>query len=215
MGFPFGADEDAGFIIAWLELNNFKGAAILHKLIKDLDQQYNGTIEIKNLNGKIDFKNKSILMKGPGLIDYMQSKIDDRRGISFELNNCFDGILFLPLLYKISKKIIYSQLFFSNSQNEINVYQVSNNKIIFKCEDNVNKIPLGQIKITMDNNKKYLKNFLNKNIISEEIIQKNLSTSLTPENNIWDKISKIANRTYVLESDKSRNKGAGGGNAND
>ena len=214
MGFPFGADEDAGFIIAWLELNNFKGATILHKLIKDLDQQYDGTIKIENLNEKINFKNKSILMKGPGLIDYMQSKINDEEKISFEITNCFDGILFLPLLYKISKKINFSQLFFSNSKNEINVYQVINNKIIFACEKNVNSIPLGQIKITMDNNKKYKKK-LNKNIISEKIIQKNLSTSLTPKNNIWEKISKIANRTFVPETDESRNKGAGGGDAND
>ena len=33
MGFPFGADEDAAYIIAWLELNNFKGVNILKKII--------------------------------------------------------------------------------------------------------------------------------------------------------------------------------------
>ena len=26
MGFPYGSDEDAAFIIAWLELNNFQGS---------------------------------------------------------------------------------------------------------------------------------------------------------------------------------------------
>ena len=29
MGFPFGADEDAAYIIAWLELNHFNGIKIL------------------------------------------------------------------------------------------------------------------------------------------------------------------------------------------
>ena len=36
MGFPFGADEDAGFIIAWLELNHFNGIKILHNLINSI-----------------------------------------------------------------------------------------------------------------------------------------------------------------------------------
>ena len=29
MGFPYGSDEDAAFIIAWLELNNFQGISLL------------------------------------------------------------------------------------------------------------------------------------------------------------------------------------------
>ena len=49
MGFPFGADEDAGFIVAWLELNHFNGIKILHNLINSIDQQYNGVVKIDNL----------------------------------------------------------------------------------------------------------------------------------------------------------------------
>ena len=46
-------------------------------------------------------------------------------------------------------------------------------------------------------------------------IQKNLSRSLEPEEHQWNKVSKIANKTFVPESEESRNKGAGGGDAND
>ena len=62
MGFPYGADEDAAFIIAWLELNNFKGVTLLKSLIPDLNQKYEGDIKINNLKEVIDFKNSSILI---------------------------------------------------------------------------------------------------------------------------------------------------------
>ena len=54
-----------------------------------------------------------------------------------------------------------------------------------------------------------------KELISEKEIQKNLSKSLSPAQSSWDIISKIANKTFVHESDESRNKGAGGGDDND
>ena len=47
------------------------------------------------------------------------------------------------------------------------------------------------------------------------ILQNNLGSALSPENNDWQIISKIAHRTFVAESDESRIKGAGGGDAND
>ena len=73
MGFPYGSDEDAAFIIAWLELNKFQGVFLLSNLIQELDNKYDGRIDIKNFNKKIDFHNKSILMKGAGFIDFMNS----------------------------------------------------------------------------------------------------------------------------------------------
>ena len=36
-----------------------------------------------------------------------------------------------------------------------------------------------------------------------------------PNKNDWKEISNIANRVFVPESEESRNKGAGGGDAND
>ena len=59
-----------------------------------------------------------------------------------------------------------------------------------------------------------IKNTYNE-IINEEIVQQNLSKSLKPKESDWGKISIIANRTFVPESEESRNKGAGGGDAND
>ena len=48
MGFPYGADEDAAFIIAWLELNNFNGIKLLVNSIDIIDNQYNGKVNIDN-----------------------------------------------------------------------------------------------------------------------------------------------------------------------
>ena len=48
-----------------------------------------------------------------------------------------------------------------------------------------------------------------------DILNKNLSYGLNPHQSSWDKISALAFRTYVPESETSREKGAGGGDAND
>ena len=49
IGFPFGADEDAAFIIAWLELNHFDGLKILNNLINSNDHKYDGIVQINKL----------------------------------------------------------------------------------------------------------------------------------------------------------------------
>ena len=46
-------------------------------------------------------------------------------------------------------------------------------------------------------------------------INKTLSNGINPDKKHWDQISKIAFRTFVPESEESRSKGAGGGDAND
>jgi hypothetical protein len=215
MGFPFGADEDAGFVIAWLELNHFNGIKILHSLIASIDQQYDGTIKIDSLNEKIDFNNKTILMKGPGLIDYLQSIINQKEEISVRIKNCQNGILFLPLLYKISKKINYSELLFNNSNNDIHKYKIKNNEITFEYEKNKDLLSINEITIIMNKDKNNLKNFSAKKVITQKIIQNNLSQSIKPAKDLWEKVSEIASKTFVPETEESRDKGAGGGDAND
>ena len=215
MGFPFGADEDAGFVIAWLELNHFNGIKILHSLIASIDQQYDGTIKIDSLNEKIDFNNKTILMKGPGLIDYLQSIINQKEEVSVRIKNCQNGILFLPLLYKISKKINYSELLFNNSNNDIHKYKIKNNEITFEYEKNKDLLSINEITIIMNKDKNNLKNFSAKKVITQKIIQNNLSQSIKPAKDLWEKVSEIASKTFVPETEESRDKGAGGGDAND
>ena len=215
MGFPYGSDEDAAFIIAWLELNNFQGATLLANLIKELDQKYEGKIEINNLKEDINFQNKSILMKGAGLIDFMNAELKNKNKISVKIINCKDGILFLPLLYKKSKNANSNKLIFCDSNNKINTYDIIDNEIIFNRTKNNGLLYQNTVSIVMDRKKENFKNLIKNKIISEKKIQENLSKSLTPKVDAWDKIMKIANKTFVPESDESRNKGAGGGDDND
>ena len=214
MGFPYGSDEDAAFIIAWLELNRFKGIVLLASLINELDNKYEGTIKLKNLNHKINFQNKSILMKGSGLIDYLSSEIEVRKKITANIINCKNAIFFLPLLYKKSKIINCSQLIFSDANHYINKYKIRNKKIIYSRKKSKNSFMQNTVQILMYKNKNNEKT-TQKTIISEKKIQQNLGHSLKPDKNAWDQITKIANKTFVPISDESRNKGAGGGNDND
>ena len=73
----------------------------------------------------------------------------------------------------------------------------------------------------------YQRNFdllLTKNILKEQKLDINISSSninnllskgINPDKESWEEISKIAFRTFVPESEESRAKGAGGGDAND
>ena len=215
MGFPYGSDEDAAFIIAWLELNNFQGISLLSNLINQLDQKYEGKIKLENLNQTIDFKNKSILMKGAGLIDFISSEMKYNNKISVKIINCSNQIFFLPLLYRATKHIKSSKLIFYDKNNNINTYIIMDYKIIFYQEKNKNLKFKNIVNIVMNKNKENFQYPAINKLISEKEIQKNLSKSLSPNQSSWDIISKIANKTFVPESDESRNKGAGGGDDND
>ncbi len=79
MGFPYGADEDAAYIISWLELNKFNGLNSLVDSIGVLDNKYDGKIKLNSHNDtSIDLNYASLLMKGPGLIDFYQSELDNK-----------------------------------------------------------------------------------------------------------------------------------------
>ena len=53
------------------------------------------------------------------------------------------------------------------------------------------------------------------NSFDYNILNTNISNGLNPDQSSWDEISDLAFRTYVPESEESREKGAGGGDAND
>ena len=215
MGFPFGADEDAGFIIAWLELNHLNGIKILHNLLNSIDHKYDGIVKIENLNENIDFKNSTILMKGSGLVDYLQSISNQKEKLSLNIKNCPDGILFLPLLYKISRKNNYVELNFNNSKNKISKYKIKDKEIAFETLINQDLLINNEVRIIIKNDKENLENLSQQKIITQKTIQDNLAQSINTNENLWKEISQIANKTFVPESEESRNKGAGGGDAND
>ena len=215
MGFPFGADEDAGFIIAWLELNHLNGIKILHNLLNSIDHKYDGIVKIENLNENIDFKNSTILMKGSGLVDYLQSISNQKEKLSLNIKNCPDGILFLPLLYKISRKNNYVELNFINSKNKISKYKIKDKEIAFETLINQDLLINNEVRIIIKNDKENLENLSQQKIITQKTIQDNLAQSINTNEDLWKEISQIANKTFVPESEESRNKGAGGGDAND
>ena len=76
LGFTHGADEDAAYITTWLEVCGLDGIKLLSLKIAELDNTFNAIIDPSKISSDFDFHNQSSLMIGPGLIDYLISKID-------------------------------------------------------------------------------------------------------------------------------------------
>ena len=208
LGFPYGADEDAAYIITWFELYNLKGIDLFCSFIQTNDEQYNYKIDLFKNERVIDLNNKSNLITGPGVMDYLVSKFNTRNVSEFSLINCYDPIFLIPLLSRYVKKGIYGKIL---NDNEIlclvNKDKISINKTLF--ENNINN----SIKIILSNTpNRNQKLDIDINLIDSK---KYLSLGLCPNQKNWDKMLELAFKTYVPESEESRSKGAGGGDAND
>ena len=208
LGFSYGSDEDAAFITTWLELCGLNGIKLLNLKIKDLDNSFNANIDPSKINSDFDCNHKSTLMIGPGLIDFLISKVNNNINFKITMRNCDDPIFLIPLLYKYAKKNINSQIISSHKiQAQITNKDIAVNKEIISTtyqED----FDLLLTKNTINEQK------LDIHIQSSKINEM-LSNGINPDKKSWDQVSDIAFRTFVPESEESRSKGAGGGDAND
>ena len=218
MGFPYGADEDAAYIIAWLELNKFNGLNSLVNSIEVVDNKYDGKINPNALNNSsLDLNYSSLLMKGPGLIDFYQSELDDKKDLHLTLNNCPNPEYLLPLLYRSSKKIHYSNAIWLDTNNQIQCCEVNKNIMKIAKVSNQELVDNKQVRVFFSQKHKIRKKFDSVTCtITSKTIQDNLANGISPNENNWKIISKLAARTFVPESEESRIKGAGGSDdAND
>jgi len=218
MGFPYGADEDAAYIIAWLELNKFNGLNSLVNSIEVVDNKYDGKINPNALNNSsLDLNYSSLLMKGPGLIDFYQSELDDKKDLHLTLNNCSNPEYLLPLLYRSSKKIHYSNVIWLDTNNQIQCCEVNKNIMKIAKVSNQELVDNKQVRVFFSQKHKIRKKFDSVTCtITSKTIQDNLANGISPNENNWKIISKLAARTFVPESEESRIKGAGGSDdAND
>ena len=207
LGFPYGADEDAAYIISWLEAFELEGIHLFASIKKKIDNNFNGALENNKLTNKINLEKKSCLMIGPGLIDFLNFHTLKNNEIKIGFQNCPDPLFLIPLLYRAVKKNIFSKII-----NQNKIYTVLGKNKIFihndiknnECKNFILKLSTNEYQITKEE-KSLNYNFLDTNI----------SKGLNPNQSSWDDISDLAFRTYVPESEESREKGAGGGDAND
>ena len=207
LGFPYGADEDAAFIISWLEAFELNGIHLFSDIQKKIDSNFNGALQNNKLTNKINLEKKSCLMIGPGLIDFLNFHTLKNNEINIEFQNCSDPLFLIPLLYRAVKKNIFSKIINQNKiytvlgKNEIFIHDdIKNNE----CENFI--LNLSKNEYQMPNKEKS---------VEYNLLNTNISNGLNPNQSSWNEISDLAFRTYVPESEESRAKGAGGGDAND
>ena len=68
------------------------GVKLLNLKIKDLDNNFNANIDPSKINSDFDCNNKSTLMIGPGLIDFLISKVNNNINFKITMKNCDDPI---------------------------------------------------------------------------------------------------------------------------
>ena len=206
LGFPYGAYEDAAYIISWLEAFELDGIHLLSIIKKKIDSNFNGVLGNNKLTNQINLENRSCLMIGPGLIDFLNFHTLKNNEINIEFRNCSDPLFLIPLMYRAVKKNIFSKIISKNKiytvlgKNEIFIHDdIKNNK----CENFILNLSTNEYQID------------NEEALDYNLLNTNISNGLNPNQSSWDEISDLAFRTYVPESEESREKGAGGGDAND
>ena len=207
LGFPYGADEDAAYIISWLEAFELEGTHLFSSIQKKIDNNYNGALENNKLTNKIDLEKRSCLMIGPGLIDFLNFHTLKNNEINIEFQNCSDPLFLIPLLYRAVKKNIFSKII-----NQNNIYAVLSKNEMF-IHDDIKNNDCANFVLKLSTNEYQISKEINS--LDYNILNTNISNGLNPDQSSWDKISDLAFRTFVPESEESREKGAGGGDAND
>ena len=207
LGFPYGADEDAAYIISWLEAFELEGIHLFSSIQKKIDNNYNGALENNKLTNKINLEKRSCLMIGPGLIDFLNFHTLKNNEINIEFQNCSDPLFLIPLLYRAVKKNIFSKII-----NQNNIYAVLSKNEMF-IHDDIKNNDCANFVLKLSTNEYQISKEINS--LDYNILNTNISNGLNPDQSSWDKISDLAFRTFVPESEESREKGAGGGDAND
>lgn len=207
LGFPYGADEDAAFIISWLEAFELNGIHLFANIQKKIDNNYDGTLTNKNFVNEINLEKKSCLMIGPGLVDFVNFQTLKNNEVNLEIQQCIEPLFLIPLLYRSVQKNIYSKI--SNQNKTLAI--LAKNRIFIHDDIKNNNCPNFSLYLS----KSEIQIPDEQDFSTYDILNQNLSNGLNPHQSSWDKISALAFRTYVPESETSREKGAGGGDAND
>ena len=162
----------------------------------------------------------SLLIKGPGLFDYLYKEAKKNHYITIILDNCIDPIFLIPLAQRLSEKLSFVSACWKNNKNKTTGIKIIKSKTLVGELQINNTLLKKQVYLQFSTNKKSPKiekfNF-NKieHVIDAKVKQKYLEEALNPNADDWKIISKLALRTFVPESDESRQKGAGGGDDND
>ena len=207
LGFPYGADEDAAYIISWLEAFELDGFNLFSSIQKKIDNNFDGALENNKLTSKINLEKRSCLMIGPGLIDFLNFHTLKNNEINIEFQNCSDPLFLIPLLYRAVKKNIFSKII-----NQNNIYAILSKNEMF-IHDDIKNNNCANFVLKLSTNEYQISKEINS--LDYNILNINISNGLNPNQSSWDKISDLAFRTFVPESEESREKGAGGGDAND
>ena len=138
LGFPYGADEDAAFIISWLEAFELSGIHLFANIQKRIDNNFDGTLTNK------DFVNEINLEKNHDILSEVSERHNSAYIVGFaaETSNVNDNaskkLNSKNLNMIISNDVSDKTIGFDSDDNEVHV--ITENETIFLKKDKKIKI---------------------------------------------------------------------------
>lgn len=223
LGFPYGADEDAAFMVAWLEHHGLDGLAQLQTALPGLSFA-GGVTQVSQGPGSavLDAGGASTLSAAPAAIDLATVLAQESGHGQVDLNHCRHPLFALPLAVKAIVRGLPLHLFWRESDKlygfEANetaeTLRVLTDDVFEDLEVETLRILCGE-----DIPSRYglegssvQSLWTRQDLLKREINCLDQGISVDPE--FWSCVVQLAGRVLVPATAESR-RGAGGGDAND
>ncbi len=219
LGFPPGADEEAAYIISWLEVHGFEGLRQFEGVCACLKRNaFPASVEFAN-NNTIDCSQCCGIAVAPGVFDYLRSDNIESGTNELTLNHCSKAILFLPLILKHIDARYFWQVegFEETNKTQIKIDAASERIVVTSLKQDYDRSN-AQIRIKRVS---MLPSSVNKNgeyftfASLQQREQHVIENGLDVDDKQWRFVLDTAKKALVPATDESRKKGAGGGDSND
>ena len=219
LGFPPGSDEEAAYIIGWLEIHRLDGLKQFPDICACLKKNaFPSSVGFSGI-GAIDCSQYCAIAVVPGAFDYLRSKDTDSQTCELVIDRCSDATLFLPLIMKYMDSKHSWVVDGADGQSKTQIFaDVGNEQLYVASSKQETAGSSSQIRIKRINplssnsrNSSEGQSFASLHEREHHAIENGLEV----EDTQWQFVLGMARKYLVPASAESRKKGAGGGDSND
>ena len=219
LGFPPGADEDAAFIIGWLEIHRFEGLKHFSCICAcSKKYAFPESIEIDN-KLTINCSQCCGIAVIPGVFDFIRSAESNSEVDEVIINHCSKAIFLLPLILKYKDSQFSWRVTGSDSNDTTQIDIDTKSKQVFVNHTNesssrtVSQIKLQRIDATAFDRLSKGEHWSFETLYEQH--KQAIENGIEVDETQWQVVLDTAKKYLVPATAESRAKGAGGGDSND